>query len=141
NVLNCTVSTTNQLVESTEVSTIDYTSAERPVVLLATSPENPDKISVEFYLPDFANEYQKSLERDGSDISGVITNPYLDTGLTPATVFNYRGFLIGNNGALSPASQTVSMCTHPQPPVGLAQNDASTGTVTVQWSDPDNAPA
>ena len=53
----------------------------------------------------------------------------------------FSGFLIGNNGALSPASQTVSMCTHPQPPVGLAQNDASTGTVTVQWSDPDNAPA
>ena len=91
NVLNCTVSTTDQLVESTEVSTIDYTSAERPVVLLATSPENPDKISVEFYLPDLANEYQKSLERDGSDISGVITNPYLDTGLTPATAYNYRG--------------------------------------------------
>ena len=50
-------------------------------------------MGVQFWLSDGTGEFQMRLERDGGDVDLNVSNPYVDTSLTPATAYNYTGRL------------------------------------------------
>ncbi len=87
-VVQCTDA--NILVESDPASITAYSNAQRPVLALYTTPEQPPTISVDFYLPLGVSNYSFSLERDANDLE-MVTNPYKDSDLEPATMYAYTG--------------------------------------------------
>ncbi|XP_063727323.1 uncharacterized protein LOC134854893 [Symsagittifera roscoffensis] len=136
--LNCPVN--GETYRSPETSVLDHTSPQRPVMILTTGPVTPSVMGVQFWLSDGTGEFQMRLERDGGDVDLNVSNPYVDTSLTPATAYNYTGYLIGNNGELSPPSQVVFHCTHPEAPLQLQTSTVEPTAIRVSWENPPNSP-
>ena len=93
NVIVCPATAGTVATASPQTSISEFTDAQRPVLILETSPDMPPEITVTFYLADGVSEFSYSLERDLNDIEATITNPYIDTDLKPATVYQYNGSL------------------------------------------------
>ena len=76
-----------------------FTLAKQPFLKAETEIDEPTTITITFSVGDtvaaatVATGYTFVLERGDNKIQGTIDNPYVDSGLEPATQYEYTGWL------------------------------------------------
>ncbi len=76
--------------------------------------------------------------RDGTQVAETAGTSYLDTGLSPATTYEYRVSAVNGQGLESPksnkASATTFDATGPSTPKDLTATAAGTNRIDLEWS-------